>query len=356
MQNSDQRFFESKIWQAGEDNLETFYIYGLLAANEIIFAFSEGRIQRRDKDPHHIVLKRSKDNGKTWSKNQFLIGSQNGECFNNPTPIFERKTGKIFLFYAQNFENNRSELFLISSEDKGETWADSQKLTSLFENNLYDWTLHLPGPGHGIQLSDGRLILQVWHRRPISFPVEERNYGISVIYSDDFGETWQTGGTIPIGNEMLNESRIVELANGELLLNARSGAFSTSSRYFSKSFDKGLSWTKPQEISSLPNAFATDSGFINVVQENQDLLVFTRPNDENLRKKLTIYLSDDDGKSWKNSKVIYEGFAGYSDIVLLPDLSIGVIYGKDLIGENSDVEGNVKTTMFANFTLDWIKE
>lgn len=349
-------FFESKIWQTGEDNLETFYIYGLLSANETIFAFSEGRIRRRDKDPHHIVLKRSFDGGKTWGKNQVLIESRNGECFCNPTPIFERKTGKIFLFYAQNFENNHSELFLISTNDNGETWSESQKLTSLFENNLHNWTLHLSGPGHGIQLSNGRLILQIWHRREISFPVEERNYGVSFIYSDDFGENWQNGGTIPIGIEKLNESRIVELANGELLLNARSGAFSTSPRYLSKSFDKGLNWTKPEEIKSLSPAFATDSGFINFTQNGKDLLVFTRPSDEVLRKNLTVYLSEDEGKSWKHSKMIYEGFAGYSDVVLLPNLSFGMIYGRDLIDANSDVEGNVKTTVFANFTLDWLNE
>lgn len=349
-------FFESEIWHTGEDDLETFYIYGLLAANETIFAFSEGRIRRRDKDPHHIVLKRSFDGGKTWQKNQFLVESRNGECFCNPTPIFERNTGKIFLFYAQNFDNNRSELFLISSNDNGETWLESQKITSLFENNLHNWTLHLPGPGHGIQLSNDRLILQVWHRREITFPVEERNYGISVIYSDDFGESWQNGGMIPIGTEKPNESRIVELTNGELLLNARSGAFSTSPRYFSRSFDKGLNLTKPQEIKSLSPAFATDSGFINVIEKGKDLLVFTRPKDESLRKNLKVYLSEDEGKSWKNSRTIYKGFAGYSDAVLLPHSSIGVIYGKDLIDGKSDVEGNVKKTIFANFTLDWINE
>ncbi len=356
MESNVGMFFESEIWQTGEDDLETFYIYGLLAANETIFAFSEGRIRRRDKDPHHIVLKRSFDGGKTWGENQILIESRNGECFCNPTPIFVHETGRIFLFYAQNFENDRSELFLISSNDNGETWSESQKLTSLFENNLYNWTLHLPGPGHGTQLSNGRLILQVWHRREISFSIEERNYGISVIYSDDLGQNWQNGGTIPIGTEKLNESRIVELANGELLLNARSGAFSTSPRYFSKSIDSGLSWTKPDEIKSLSPAFATDSGFINVIQNGRDLLILTRPKEESERKNLTVYLSDDEGKSWKISKTIYDGFAGYSDVVLLPDLSIGVIYGKDLIDANSDVEGNVNATIFANFTLDWINE
>ena len=52
---------------------------------------------------------------------------------------------------------------------------------------------------------------------------------------------------------------------------------------------------------------------------------------------------------------IYKGFTGYSDLIILPDESIGVIYGRDLIDEESDVEGNIKQTIFARFSLDWLK-
>src|SRR4028118_1646282 len=83
-------FCESEIWSAGEDNLETYYIYSLLAANNTIFAFSEGRIERHDNSPHHLVLQKSTDNGRTWSPNQFVVRSRSGECFCNPTSIFDR--------------------------------------------------------------------------------------------------------------------------------------------------------------------------------------------------------------------------------------------------------------------------
>ncbi|HEY0658712.1 MAG TPA: sialidase family protein, partial [Pyrinomonadaceae bacterium] len=219
------RFYESEIWAANDDGIETYYIYGLLAANNTIFAFSEGRIERLDKSAHHIVLKKSMDNGKTWSRNEFVVTSRNGECFCNPTPIFDRKNNNILLFYAQNYENNSSEIFLISSKDNGNNWSEPRNLTGLFDNNSYGWTLHLPGPGHGIQTCDGRLVVQIWHRRELTFPASERNYGVSIIFSDETGETWQTGGTVPLGDAQLNESRIVELTDGDLLLNARSGAF-----------------------------------------------------------------------------------------------------------------------------------
>lgn len=349
-------FTESLIWSAGEDGLESFYIYGLVSANNTVFAFSEGRIERHDKSPHHIVLKKSLDASGSWGKTQFVATARNNECFCNPTPIYERESKKLFLFYAQNFENARSELFLISSSDDGESWSAPQNLTALFDPNPYGWTLHLPGPGHGIQMTNGRLIVQVWHRRAISFSPEERNYAVSVIFSDDAGKTWQTGGIIPPGTAQLNESRIVEITPDELMLNVRSGAFVQSPRYFSKSFDGGLSWTKPSPVSSLPAAFGTDSGFANFQFQGRNCLLLTRPAAPQTRKDLTAYLSEDGGSSYGNSKVIYEGWAGYSDVVVLADNSLGAIYGRELIDENGDPEGNVKYTVFAKFDMAWLKE
>lgn len=349
-------FTESLIWPAGEDGLESFYIYGLLSAGGTIFAFSEGRIERHDKSPHHIVLKKSLDGGISWGKTQLVVTARNNECFCNPTPIYERGSKKLFLFYAQNFENLRSKLFLISSSDDGESWSVPQNLTALFDRNPYGWTLHLPGPGHGIQMKNGRLLLQVWHRRAISFSPEERNYAVSVIFSDDAGKRWQPGGIIPPGTAQLNESRIVEITPGELMLNARSGTFVQSPRYFSKSFDGGLSWTEPSPVSSLPAAFGTDSGFANFQFQGRNCLLLTRPAATQKRKDLTAYLSEDGGSSYGNSKMIYEGFAGYSDAIVLANNCIGVIYGRELIDENGDPEGNAKYTVFAKFDMAWLKE
>lgn len=348
---ANSRFYESEIWTAGEDNLETYYVYGLLAAKEAIYAFAEGRIKRRDKDPHHIVLKKSADSGRSWSKNQYVVISNNDECFCNPTPIFERKNGKIFLFYARNYDNLRSELFLISSADSGENWSAPQNLTKLFDKSPCDWTFHLPGPGHGIQTKTGRLILQVWHRRPITSPANERNYGVSVIYSDDKGETWTTGGTVPLNWAQLNESRIAELKNDKLLLNARSGAFVSSLRYMSHSSDGGLSWSEPRAVTSLSEAFATDSGFVNVALNGKNLLLLSCPKEKDSRKNLMLYFSENDGKDWKKLAAIYRGVTGYSDCATLPDKSLGIIYGRDFLDEAADVEGNIRSTSFLRFSL-----
>lgn len=343
---------EKEVWHAGEDGIETYYIYGLAASGQTVFAFAEARIERHDKGPHHIVLKRSFDQGQTWEKNQFLVKSKNGECFANPVPVIDRASGKLHLFYGRNFDNESAELKLISSDDNGETWSGEFDLTHLFDDNEHGWTMHLPGPGHGIQTRCGRMIVPVWHRRRLELPPNERRYGISMILSDDGGTTWSTGGMVPVDDSRINESRIVELPNDDLILNARSGAFVTSDRFASRSSDSGSSWSRPEAITSLTEVFATDAGFIAVDSE----LVLTRPAGVNSREDLTVYLSDDEMKTWTYSRAIYSGPAGYSDAVNLGDGSVGVLYGRDLLAEDIDVEGNVRQTMFAKFDLSWIKE
>jgi sialidase-1 len=57
-------------------------------------------------------------------------------------------------------------------------------------------------------------------------------------------------------------------------------------------------------------------------------------------------LSNDEGKTWPVAKVICEGSAAYSDLVVLRDGDIGCLYERD---------GYRKIT-FARFTLRWLTD
>ena len=43
---------------------------------------------------------------------------------------------------------------------------------------------------------------------------------------------------------------------------------------------------------------------------------------------MTVSVSLDEGKTWAHDKLIYEGGSTYSDLVVLPDRTIGLLYGK----------------------------
>lgn len=220
-----------------------YRIPGLAVTNAgTILAFAEERLQPGDADPHNIVLRRSTDQGQSWGPLQVIEASTNNESWTNPVPVVDRDTGDIFLFYAKNSGNNSSQVFFRKSSDDGLTWSAPTEITSLFAGDPESRPFHLPGPGHGIQLENGRLLVQVWHRHGISLPVEQREYGVSVIYSDDHGATRQAGGYVPVdANYPINESRIVELANGDVIVNGRYASSGTHKRIVAISDDGGES-------------------------------------------------------------------------------------------------------------------
>lgn len=211
---------------------------------------------------------------------------------------------------------------------------------------------HMPGPGHGIQLSNGRLLLQVWNRTALGtfekgvIPVDERKYGICTIFSDDNGETWEYGSSF--AHDGLNgcESRIAELDDGSVYLNARYVKEKNSHRMIAYSFDKGISWSNIQIDQNFPLSNTCDAGLITLKNEdlNKTLLLYSKNESLEGRKKLVVRLSSDGGKNWPVFKIVDEGSALYSDLAVLPDNSILLIYET---GKNSPV-------YCVRFTIDWI--
>src|SRR3546814_10190971 len=113
----------------------------------------------------------------------------------------------------------------------------------------------MPGTGHGTQLKNGRLLVPFWHRRALGLikpdgtvqkiPVNDRLYSSSAIYSDDHGVTWEKGMDTGLGHRT-TEARIVELADGTVMMNAR--MYNKSRRWVALSEDQGQ--TRSEEHTS----------------------------------------------------------------------------------------------------------
>src|SRR2546429_160136 len=99
-----------------------------------------------------------------------------------------------------------------------EAWHGSCLLRSA---KIYGWRLGATGPGHGIQLSSGRLLVPVW----LALGTAGNGHGPSVnatVYSDDHGATWHRGEiAVPDTPEFpsANETAAVQLADGRVMLN-----------------------------------------------------------------------------------------------------------------------------------------
>jgi sialidase-1 len=72
----------------------------------------------------NIAIRRSEDNGKTWSEIEVIVDFPLGESASDPSIIVDKITGEIFLFY--NYMNLKLEkevyyLHYIKSADNGNT-------------------------------------------------------------------------------------------------------------------------------------------------------------------------------------------------------------------------------------------
>jgi hypothetical protein len=358
-------FDQTTLWDASVGPLTNYHVHGLTVLDDdTIIAMTEGRYQTCDAGPRDLLARRSLDGGDTWLDTQTVVPSVDGQSWGNPTLLVDRHTGEIFLFYALSLRlpantscsGDSADLYLVSSTDKGATWSAPTVFTGLFDHFGYDWALHSPGPGHGIQLDNGRLLLNVAHRRVIvGNTVTQRFYGVAPIYSDDHGRTWQTTAEVPVTVDYpINEARVVQRDDGSVLINGRNGAGGTGERIVAVSTDRGLSWS-PAKLDGATGVFnSVDASLVRYTggpgSREVNRMVFSRP-DSPTRFNMTVSVSYDEGYSLRYGRVIDPNRGYYSDLARLSDGTIVLLYGCD--GDNASAPLRVN---LARFNLEWLSQ
>ncbi|MBY0461174.1 MAG: glycoside hydrolase, partial [Gemmataceae bacterium] len=324
-----------------------------------------------------ILMRRSTDNGKTWADSQKLpavkgpiernpvavakkIGKPDDVTYNNPVMIAD-KSGAVHLVFCLEYMR----CFYSKSDDDGKTWSEPTEITaSAFEplKKAHAWKVIATGPGHGIQLKSGRLVVPVW----FSLGTGGSGHGSSVtatIYSDDAGKTWKPGEVaVPDTEEWSgpNEATVAELSDGTVMLNARSPS-KANRRLVTNSPDGATKWSKPAFDDALPEPVCMGSL---LAIPDKKLLLFSNP--DNLekagaktppapgsgrdRKNVTVRLSADDGKTWTAKQSIETGFSAYSDLALAKDGSVLLLYER----ANEKGAGYGRLTL-ARFGVEWVK-
>jgi sialidase-1 len=315
-----------EIFRAGEGGYHSYRIPALIVTSKgTLLAFCEGRKNSgSDAGDIDVLLRRSFDRGKTWSSVE-KVADMGADTVGNPTPVVERKTGTIFLLLTGNpgaaTERQITEaapgavrtVWITRSTDDGASWAPPVDITAQVKRP--DWTWYATGPGNGIQLRSGRLVIPCDH-----------NGHSHIIYSDDRGKTWKIGG---VAEDKTNESAVAELKDGSLLLNMRS-YHGKHRRAIQRSRDGGLTW--------VPLAF--DDALIEPVCEaslisiGHGRLLFANPA-ATTRTHLTVRLSKDDGATWSASRLLNEGPSAYSSLAKLSGATIGLLYER---GDRSPYE------------------
>jgi len=327
---------QGDVFISGTEGCHTFRIPALVVSKKgTLLAFCEGRRKGRgDAGDIDLVLKRSSDGGKTWGPLQ-VVWDDGENTVGNPCPLVDRDTGTIWLPFCRN--NDR--VFITKSTDDGATWAPPVEITKDVKRPT--WTWYATGPGHGIQLESGRLLIPCDHRDPTLPPPRGRQdiTRSHIVYSDDHGATWKIGGILP---RRTNECEAVQTAGGVLYLNMRN-TFGKNRRAFAWSRDDGLTWSEVGFDETLISPVCQAS-LVRLADARR--VVFANPASTR-RERMTVRVSADECKSWSAGKVLHPGPAAYSDLAVAPDRAVLCLYER---GEKDSYE---KITL-ARFTLEWL--
>ncbi|MEY2986526.1 MAG: hypothetical protein RJB13_47, partial [Pseudomonadota bacterium] len=196
-----------------------------------------------------------------------------------------------------------------------------------------DWGWTGLGPVHGIvkqfEPYKGRIIIAARHLAENS-----KTYS-HVIFSDDNGESWSIGGSL---NLKSTESTVVELPNGHIMMNSRSGD-SVNARTAGISKDGG----KTFDPAYIDTQLTEPSGVQGSLLRFGDKILFSNPMSTTARTMGSIRVSANNGRKWRlYATYSPEGqFSGYSDMVRVEG-DVGVLYEWGPTTEKKDAHKEIR--------------
>lgn len=284
----------------------------------------------------NIVVRRSKDQGHSWTDIERVADFPEGLSASDPSMIVDRETGEIFLFYNYmdlDKEKDVYYLHVMKSQDHGKSWSEPQDITSQISKEKWHRDFKFITSGRGIQTRSGTLL----------HCMVNLDHGMHLFGSDDHGKSWYLIDT-PI--KPANESKVVELADGRWMVNSRTNG--KEKRWVHISADQGKTWLSkaaPELID--PGCNGSIIRYTSLEEgHDKNRLLFANAKSKKHRVNLTVRISYDEGQSWTEGKTIYPGGSAYSSLTVLENGQIGLFFEKDFYTENT----------FVSFSLDWLTD
>lgn len=350
------------VFKGGDFDSKYYRIPAIVTAKDgSLVAIADKRIEHNGDLPAKIdiVSRRSTDNGKTWS--EYITVAENdsiGGC-GDAAVVVDEKTGDILAIFSHGnglWQDSPAHITVVRSQDNGLTWGEMLDINPQIytedpeDTDKINVTAGFASSGHALQLNDGRIMFALVTRK-----AGEDQFKVYAVYSDDGGETWQVSKTP--GSLDGDESKIVELADGTLIMSVRNRYRDKkydNRRLFSYSYDRGETWT--EEMTPVMDIIdpACNGDIIRYTYDGNDILLQSVPGSPNKRENVTIYASTDGGKTFPYKKQIVDVPSGYSSMTVLPDGQIGILIEEEAVGEENAQGGHGYDLWFTAVPLDSI--
>lgn len=353
---------ETLVFGGGTEGHAIYRIPAIISLpNGELLAFAEGRVNGSDDfGDVNLVLKRSSDQGLTWSRLETIMDYDSLQA-GNPAPVVDlfdpnHPQGVIYLFY--NTGNNHEydirlnhgvrEVWVMKSFDLGKTWEKPENITLQVHKpnnpnfnpaytNPADWRHYANTPGHAFQFQSGkykgRIVVAANHS--VGDPIENfAEYQAHSFFTDDHGKSYQLSESVDIPGS--NESIAAELSNSRMIMSVRNQKGDIRSRILAYSSDGGKTWDEAYFEPQLPDPVCQGS-ILNLGEQNgKTILAHSNAADPKNRNNLSLKISWDEGKTWGKTILIdqvadpkNQAWTAYSDLVKLTESQVAIIYERD---------------------------
>lgn len=328
------------VYRSGEAGYSHYRIPALACDERFIYAFAEARkFSSSDNGTIHLVLKRSSDEGVTWS-NHIEVVSKAEESAQNPTPIVVPGEGKLLLLFTKRTVGADTEhmiragtaagemtVYSTYSLDQGLNWSQPIDITQ--DVKPENWRWYAVGPGGAIVMTHhpekkGRIVVPANHSTDQGSGNDF--LGAHVIYSDDAGRSWQVGAidSEGFGTVNPNETAVVELDDGRLYFNTRNHApdDTVAHRAYAISLDGGESFE--DQFTHEP-ALLTPIVHASLARADGPIY-FVGPYSNDQRVDLSLWKNNQLLTGWDYEKKLFEGPSAYSSSLVVDHSTLAILY------------------------------
>jgi len=271
-----------------------------LKNGRILFIYSHYTGNSADDHAHAFLAGRySDDNGKTWTLEDTRIIEQEGIMNVMSVSLLRLQNGDIGFFYLRKNSDSDCIPMLRISSDEAVTWNDP--IRCINKDGYF-----VLNNSRVIQLKGGRLLFSVALHKSPGDTVFASIGRIWSYYSDDNGRTWEESMEVPNPDStVLQEPGLIELKNGDIMMYMRT---MSGVQFISYSKDQGQTWSRAEKSNIVSPC--SPASITRIPDTGKLLLVWNENGTDQKRTPLNIAISEDEGRTWINKKIIEDNPGG----------------------------------------------